>query len=393
MAEGVYFQAPEDAPGPPKTHVLVVGVSDYTHLDPAGPTYPGSSRTYGLRKLSSPALSALAFAKWIVENRATIPGGLASVRLLIAPSPAELQSPDWPSVWPSAYVAQAPTLQGFTDAVYEWKKALSHDNAKRGVFYYAGHGIQKTKDNIALLLSDFGAPGVPVLKSAVELANIVQGLAPDPEVPEIAQEQFYFVDACRVRPEIVGRFSALQTTALFDIESSYDLRSTPILFATANEAEAEARAGGVSYFCEALLGAFETATEGAVQIEGQVVYPVTSEILREIVLRRLEEMSAAQTPMLGGVVSSAVFRYITQRPNVDIVLSLAPNEAVQGATISMLLDGFAPHTFSPNQPDHPYRRRIPMGIYEVAVDWPPAAWPPELRSITHRARHVELRLG
>lgn len=392
MAEGVYFRAPPDTPGSPKTHVLVVGVSDYAYLDPAGPNHAGSVRTYGLRKLSSAALSALAFAKWIVESRGTIPNGLASVRLLIAPSPAEQQSPNWPSVWPECYAAQAPTLQNFTDAVYAWKQDLSRDDSKRGVFYYAGHGIQKTKDNIALLLSDFGAPGLPVLKSAVELDNIVQGLAPDPENPQIAQEQFYFIDACRVRPEIVGRFSVLQTTALFDIESSYDLRSTPILFATANEAEAEARAGGVSNFCEALLGAFDVATEGAIQLGPQVVYPVTSEILREIVRRRLEDMGVAQIPMLGGVVSSAAFRYIPQRPDVDFTLSLAPNEAVQSATVSMLLDGFPPYTFAPDQLNHPYRRRIPMGIYEVAVDWPPA-WPASLHSITHRARHVELRFG
>src|SRR5438128_1410514 len=71
----------------PGTHALIVGVSDYEYLPTPG--ILGEPRTFGLKKLASPALSAYKIFDWLMKNHADLPKPLASARLLVSPSQAE----------------------------------------------------------------------------------------------------------------------------------------------------------------------------------------------------------------------------------------------------------------------------------------------------------------
>ena len=78
----------------PGLHALLIGVSDYPNLPPASdtPKPDAGLPDLGLRPLSGTARSADALAQWIVANPDRFDRPLATCRLLISPSAAELAS-------------------------------------------------------------------------------------------------------------------------------------------------------------------------------------------------------------------------------------------------------------------------------------------------------------
>jgi hypothetical protein len=78
----VMFHDPTVVPG---THVLVIGAGQYPHL--IGGEAP-AQKTDGLRQLSSPPMSARAFAEWMLRDYQCPGKELASLSLLVSePAP------------------------------------------------------------------------------------------------------------------------------------------------------------------------------------------------------------------------------------------------------------------------------------------------------------------
>src|SRR5262249_21980166 len=115
-------------------------------------------------------------------------------------------------------------------------------------------------------------------------ANIRGGMAPAPELPDIARTQFYFVDACRVRPDQFSRFEAMGTTDVFDVSlGGKDDRSSPIYFASISNQVANAVPGDQTLFSRGLLECFNgEAGEALEEAEnGEVQWGVTVNSLSE----------------------------------------------------------------------------------------------------------------
>ena len=52
------------------------------------------------------------------------------------------------------------------------------------IFYFAGHGVQRTQRDAVLLLDDFGAPGGESLANTVDANHLFDGMVPPPNFAE-----------------------------------------------------------------------------------------------------------------------------------------------------------------------------------------------------------------
>jgi hypothetical protein len=235
--------------GGPGVHALIAGVSEYRHLP--GGTGENMPDSYGMEQLSAAALSAYSVYKWLITRKDFLPERLATIRLLLSPSPAEVtRIPAMTAVTPC-------TKQAFTEMAYEWRIDAASNSNNITFFYFAGHGVQPfTSNSTAMLMEDFGAPYQSLLSSSVEVGNLFYGMAPSTMHPDIARTQFFFIDCCRVSDEGLQRFQKLSAPPLWDVDTSpgrIDDRRAPIFFAAVPGAAAYALPGQYTFFSKALL--------------------------------------------------------------------------------------------------------------------------------------------
>src|SRR5690606_6608844 len=109
------------------------------------------------------------------------------------------------------------TADAFRAAADAWRADARAHRGGATFFYFAGHGVQRTRDDAVLLLEGFGAPG-PALQHAAATRNLLDGMAPAPSQQEIARTQFYFVDARRNRPAQLNNSEHLHVPDLWDAQ-------------------------------------------------------------------------------------------------------------------------------------------------------------------------------
>jgi hypothetical protein len=355
-----------DALTGPRTHAFIVGVSDYTHLPEPG--VRGEEEHLNLKKLSSPALSAWRVYQWLLDNRADLTRPLASVRLLLAPSPAELAAE--PAL---AGPFTRPTWDDFARQAKAWRKEACSDPDSVTFFYFSGHGAQFRRDNLVMLMQDFGDGGGGLLNKAVELNNLVTGMAPAaPPADIIARTQLYFIDACRT-DELAETAKFEQVPSVFTEVSGPDDRNRPVLFATLDGTVAVGRKGQVSHFCEALLQAFQTACDFSRELDGSIVWPVTVDSVRYSLEAQFIARELSQKPFLqGGAASDIDIRFLRQPPSYEVSVRLDPLDRIPSTTVQILDDQDRPLAEFPC-PDcaHPYTKTLPMGVYDIVATDPP----------------------
>ena len=159
-----------DSAAGPGTHALIVGVGNYPHLIGGGADlYPEHG---GMMQLSSPPLSALAFAEWLTSSFSHPDKPLASVHMIAgANGPVEFEHPQSGV----KTVLERPTFENLRQAVREWKaRGDSHpDNLM--LFYFCGHGIANGPD-LALILEDFGVDPDTALEYALDFRRFRLGM-------------------------------------------------------------------------------------------------------------------------------------------------------------------------------------------------------------------------
>jgi Caspase domain len=383
-----------EAPG---VHALIAGVSDYTHLP--GGAGPPADKSFGMQQLSSAALSAYRIYEWLIARKDRLPAPLASVRLLLAATPPEVAAE--PAL---AEITGSCTLSEFKSDAGAWRADARTHRESTTVFYFAGHGVQRTKGDAVLLLQDFGAPGTTILEKAVNTKNIQNGMAPSPSQPEIARTQLYFVDACRMLPEAFRDYEQLDTSPVFDPEvGGEDDRRTPTYFAAVPGAVAYARPGVQTLFSEALLACLNGGAAELEEVEGEDRWTVTHFSLGDKLAERVREIAAdagaVQWIRSDGFGTNAPLHYLDGPPRVDVELEVVPSGALEWARVAILDDSGAPAAELPTPlAPNPYATTLPAGVYAVraAIDPPtdpyiPFTGPPR-PVMPPRARKV-IKLG
>ncbi|MCY1021361.1 caspase family protein [Pyxidicoccus sp. MSG2] len=349
----------------PGVHALLVGVSGYRHLPPRDqPSGP-----YDLKQLSSAATSTLRLFEWLQAHRDALPLPLATCRLLLTPSAGEA------AAHPSALAA---TRRHVERALRDWRRdARSHADGMT-LFYFAGHGIQRSRDNTVLLLEEFAEPDSPVLEQAIELQNIFQGMAPSPQAGPIARQQVYFIDTCRVLPDVLKNFEHLSAPAVFDVELvSEDNRCAPIFQAALPGTKAYGRLNETSLFCEALLAGLDgrAATPGdGPETNEHVQWVVSVSSLSRMLVDHFKRLASEpegveQTVTLGGqILEDLMLHQLLAPPSADLTLEVDPLAAVAHARVNVVNalgqpTADFPHPLSP----YPLTRQLEAGYYTIGA--------------------------
>ena len=318
--------------------------------------------TYGLQQLTAAARSAAAVHSWLNSAAGRLPVPLGTARLVVSPSAAE-----------PADGALA-TRENVRRAALAWREDCASDRDNVAFFYFAGHGVQRTRTDAALLLRDFNdAPGAP-LYNAMDVNNLFDGMAPTVDRPNIARTQLWFMDACRAYPSQFDHFETLTATPVFEVSlSDYDDRCAPIYFGSLPGANAYSVPGGQTVFSTAILECLEGA--GCTRRAGdqwEVTVGSLAQSLGRIVELVNEEIGGSQQAFVGGQLTrtGAPIVAVTGVPSVRVSLELRPETYVDEVQLAVRCydgsDRAIPAPLSPN----PYKDRWPAGIYDLSAQPP-----------------------
>jgi Caspase domain len=338
----------------PQTHVLAIGVGGYRYLyggDRFDETPVGDRlRFRGLRQLSSPPRSALAFAAWIRgtdPNRWKAP--LGTIDLLVSPAPGEPEL---------ASGLRRASLTNIRDAFIQWYRRCNTDSGNVAIFYFCGHGLQ-AGDQL-LLAEDFGSPDDEWRAFAFETTRLAVERCR-------AQTQCFFIDACR---EVTSLTLETPSNAVGPlraprVKDPIRCRHHLTIQASAYNAQAFGAERDTSHFTRALLRAFNGGA--AVNTENGTWAVDTGAIaVRIYPLLGMDDNQDGEQQRPDVVVSEpTALLWLTGPPNVAFTLDCDPSEAVAVASLACEQMPGGPRIVRDQRAALPWDVELTAGIYQV----------------------------
>ncbi|HEY7498343.1 MAG TPA: caspase family protein [Vicinamibacterales bacterium] len=368
------FQDPQVLSSEPGLHAFIVGVSLYPHLPNGGGAQ--ATNSFGLKQLTSTALSAYRMYEWLLKNRALLPRKLATVHLLVSPSPKERGlEPGF-----AALGDIRATRDAFGVDAEQWRERARASNDGFALFYFAGHGLARKKGDTVLLCEDFAKPGSGgVLNKAVDHDHLFNGMSPRKRIGEaIARRQVYFVDACRTDLPTAGQIEEPRVPDLWEIElGGTDNREAPIFFATIPGAEAMALDGVQTLFSQAMLACLDhdaLRPLDELDANGNPRYGATAyqleAALKPYLVTLNDKHRTTQQHTMGGRVSNITLRYAEGPPAVSVVVDVEP--AADAASVVYRVEdaqGQGIYDLSPVNAT-PFSHELPAGTYKFSASVP-----------------------
>jgi len=231
--------------GNPAAHAIVIGVGDYPHL--VGGTGSQTPRNGGLRQLSSPPVSAHAFATWLLDEFNNPGAPLASLSLLISDADnRDFTHPDLAAPVKPLTADSVATVK----ALRAWKTLGDSHEDNLLLFFFCGHGVARGLDGLTLLLRDYGEEPAMPMEGAIDFAAFQRGMA-----QFAASRQCFFVYACRQVSDIARNTSESGKKVIQDdinrpFASDWNYA---VLFATVEGESAYGRSDKPSFYTEALM--------------------------------------------------------------------------------------------------------------------------------------------
>jgi hypothetical protein len=340
-------------------HVLVIGVSEYAAL-PAD-SASADPALLGLTRVKSPAISAYRFATWVRDNYHSESSPLGSIRLLLAPSQAEIDNE------PELLTLRepVPNRDNVKQALLDWQTDCAGSIENTAIMYAAGHGLRMSGEMGILLLEDFAAPGGNLLDGAIDIGNICSGM----DREGIAENQFYFIDACAIEPRLFQDYIHLPTGVRLDALRGGHVKSSPIFFGAMPESVALGEPGKGTLFIQALLQCL--ACDAAIPDDPNdankwLVY--TQNLfskLRLEVNRLAESFGDEQFVVLGGLSADSLFHQLPEPPKVPLSVSVAPPAADQHTHYTLTYLPTDEVVYEQNPFTSPSTRYVVPGVYKL----------------------------
>ena len=359
----------------PGLHVFIVGVSGYPNLLAQTSADPNPPEALGLRQLTSTSLTAYRIYQWIDAHRSQFPIPVVTCRVLLSPSAIEL------GVEPKLADFPTSTLRNFLQAAKDWRKDASTSAQNATLFYFAGHGIERNKGDAVLLLEEFGDGLGGALANAVDMHNIYYGMASPETGQTIAQQQLYFVDACRNLSKTIAGFEQMQATPVFNVKlADSDLRSAPIYYAAAPGTLAQAVPGEQTVFSKALLDCLEGDAAEFKSVDGEDRWAISVLSLNKALTVKVDDwnrtLGAGQYYAPDGQQIETNIRFLEQPPVAEVVIQVDPADALQVTRLEVrdgsgMLVANLPVPLDP----HPYKARWPAGFYSIGATIQPPTNP------------------
>ncbi len=343
------------------THALVVGVSHYPFLD--GPAATPQGEQLGMANLSTAARSASEVAAWLLEEYHQPDAPLASLRLLLSPVEGE---PLHETVAGRMGGTPTPaTRDELKKAFTAFREACRSNPANRAFVFFAGHGIQLNKHGAIVLLEDFAtADEDDLLYGAVD----VLGCWGSMNETGGADNQVWFSDACRQRPEIAKRFESLSGAFAPGNQGLGNVAASPLFLSSSTREQAFADPTSLTIFTQALLWALRGAAAAGAD-ESCPEWHVSSTRLSEVLPRRVVALLAGtasdQSVEVTGRANPVVVQRFAETPQVDIEVVVTPEGLVPAPTANLLLEGVQPVEV---EASWPLRVRSAAGLYQLTVE-------------------------
>jgi hypothetical protein len=239
------YWAPNPLPpdNAPRLHALIIGVGDYHHLglNAAQP----SKLLSGLAPLTATPLAAKRIARWLETeyDNAALP--LGSIELLLSPAEKLTRADD------STVDIEEATMANIYDSFNRWYAQCNASKDKMAFFYFAGHGISTVSQ--FLLPADFGDPNLPNdWENCIDFTGMQTGMKKC-----AAQNQLFFVDACRDAPieALIQRNPQGRQLVNSSIQDEVNLSAG--YFASSSNRKAYGRDGEETFFCKALISCLQ----------------------------------------------------------------------------------------------------------------------------------------
>lgn len=342
----------------PCTHVLIFGTSVYSGL----PDNPGSDERYlGLTSVTTPAISAYRFAQWIKNTYQNKKSPLGSIRLLLSPSQTEIDNE--PEL---LHLNQPkPNRDNVKQALYEWRQDCAKHRDGYAILYAAGHGVRLLNDTGIVLLEDFGKNEYEILDAAVDIGNIHQAMAQN----SMAKNQFYFVDACAIEPDLFRKYISLQTGIKLSTVRGESVESSPIFFGAAPETLALAEPGKGTLFIQALIKCLDCDAAVADDVNNPKHWQIyTQELFKKLRLGvndLAQRYGETQSVVLGGLSTDSLFHQLKEPPKVPLSVALVPETAEQYAHYK-LTSLQTSQVIDEQEPFHtPRIKQVVPGVYRI----------------------------
>jgi hypothetical protein len=263
-----------------------------------------------------------------------------------------------------------PTIKAIEAALLFWRLDVKTARDNQSIFLFSGHGVRSSLEESILLAQDFLEPPYAEMSRSFRLSNIRNGMVPSLKFPDIGREQFYFVDACRDRPDVLGQIDPIDPPAIFTADLNiYDDRKAPIFFATTTGGVAAGEAGHPTYFGNALLWALENGSYAKQTVPGVAgkVWPVHASSLKTGI-EVYDALFDARVE-LTGLVSNPVLCFRRDAPAMTLKVALLPADLKPDvATLSLKEINLDARTDFVPKPDEPLLAMpITAGQYRLTL--------------------------
>jgi hypothetical protein len=286
----------------------------------------------------------------------------------------------------------SPVSANVATALAAWYDDCLTNRDNVAVLYISGHGIQNSKEGSIVLLQDFGDPAdsrIQLLRRAIDIGSVREGMSRG----DVARRQFYFIDSCRIRPNLFRNYYTVGAGVTIDVIAEGTADVSAVHFGASSGTSALGDPGKGTLFNLALL----ECLRGEAYTSTPDGWAVTQASLIATLPTRVEELAARydseQKTTSGGEFIDTVFHMVTGEPSVTLTVALEPKMAAPSASAELYDDEAEVIVFD----DAPFNpelvKNVPAGSYLLKVtikpetgglrnrDVPLVAEPPRVRKV------------